>query len=319
MRLVAPAPIRVDGDDGPLPGTDLPELALLEVRRDPDVVEGHDGQQRLSGLDDLADLDRLLAHVTARGCLHGGIVQIEHGLGQGRPRLHDLRLGGGGPRAHDPDLLRRRLRFREVGAGGRHSRLAFSHRRLGRLQGSVGGLGGDDDRVVLLLGDLVLCDQRLQTHEVLVGLLRLGLGILPPGPRRAQAGARGADVALGAGDLAGGGGGGDGHRGPGGLGRSLRFGEIGPSVVDRELVVARIELDHDRARFDELVVGDLDRLHRAADAGGHGDDVAVDLGVVGGLAAGVMPPGEGGHDRGDDHSEHDPPRSRHHSPRRSCL
>ncbi len=41
------------------PGSHVAQLRLLEIGRDPDVVERDDGHQRLAGLHDLADFDRL--------------------------------------------------------------------------------------------------------------------------------------------------------------------------------------------------------------------------------------------------------------------
>ena len=66
----------------------------------------------------------------------------------------------------------------------------------------------------------------------------------------------------------------------------FRFGQIrfGPGYGD--LVILCVDLDQHIARFDALIVPDRRLDHRTADASADGVDGAVDLRVVGGLAAG---------------------------------
>src|SRR6267378_6474384 len=61
-------------------------------------------------------------------------------------------------------------------------------------------------------------------------------------------------------------GGRDRHVAPGGDGACFGVGELGARLLDRYLVIARVELDENRARLDGLIVLDRDLRHRAADA-----------------------------------------------------
>ena len=62
-------------------------------------------------------------------------------------------------------------------------------------------------------------------------------------------------------------------------------GQLRPGAVERNLVVARIDLDQHGALLHLLVVGDGHAQHRAADPGGHRRHVRVHLRVVGRLLA----------------------------------
>ena len=68
-------------------------------------------------------------------------------------------------------------------------------------------------------------------------------------------------------------------------GGGFGVGQLGARLVDRDLVVARIELDQHRAGLDQLVVVDRDLGHRAADARGNLRHVRINLRIVGRFAA----------------------------------
>ncbi|MEJ2288858.1 MAG: NAD(P)/FAD-dependent oxidoreductase [Deinococcales bacterium] len=149
--------------------------------------------------------------------------------------------------------------------------------RLRRLHGGLGGCGSRDRRIVLLIGDLVLGHELLEPLLVSGGLLRVGLGLPePPGG------------------------------GQGGLGGRL----VGLGALEGDLVVGGIEADQHGARLHPAVLLHLHRQHAAAHARGHGQDVTVDLGVVGGHLAALQEPEKGGgphhHDAEDDQGSPDP-------------
>ena len=61
------------------PGRMFCELRFLEVGGDPDVVERHDGEQRLSRLHVHADFDVFVHHAADRRG-HSAVLQIQFGL-----------------------------------------------------------------------------------------------------------------------------------------------------------------------------------------------------------------------------------------------
>ena len=85
-------------------------------------------------------------------------------------------------------------------------------------------------------------------------------------------------------------------------------GQFGLRLVHRHLVVARVEFEQHRARFDLLVVARRDLEHRAADARRNLRHVRIDLRIVGRLVALARPPPEAGsgqqqHDDAKDDAE----------------
>src|SRR5438132_9435714 len=123
----APA-VRVDVDPRPLTRPHVAQLRLLEVRRDPDFVDLHDGQQRLPGLHDLAGVDPFLRDDAAHRRLDGGVLEVELGLRDIRARLQDVRFGGRRARLDGGHLLAPRLRRLELRA-----RLLLTGARLRQL------------------------------------------------------------------------------------------------------------------------------------------------------------------------------------------
>ena len=102
----------------------------------------------------------------------------------------------------------------------------------------------------------------------------------------------------------------------------FRVGELGARLVDGDLIVARVELDQQRARFDELVVVDGDRRHGAADARGDLRDVRVHLRIVRAFAAGGGPGPDAGAEDEEQHGADDQANARlldecHREPPRS--
>jgi hypothetical protein len=64
-------------------------------------------------------------------------------------------------------------------------------------------------------------------------------------------------------------------------------------VLNRHLIVGRIDFDQDSSLFDVFVVADVDTNHMAANARADWMEVRVNLGIVSGLIAGeVSPHGE---------------------------
>ncbi len=86
----------------------------------------------------------------------------------------------------------------------------------------------------------------------------------------------------------------------------LGVGELGARPIDGDLVVARIQLDEDRAGLDRLVVDDRHAEDRSADARRHRRHVGVHLRIVGGfLARGEPEPADDGDDRHGDRDGRD--------------
>ncbi len=208
-------------------------------------------------------------------------------------------------------------------AGARPHQLAFRYldaglrlRDLG-LRGFDGGalhIGRGHRRVELLLRHLVLGEQAAQPLDVAGGFRGVRFDLTHPGSRRDQPRPRLLELLL---CLVDGGLGlfdrplsrrqgargrrrRDGHGALCGLRRGLRIGKLRASLGDRDLVVARIELDEHGACFDVLVVGHGQLEHDAADARRDRRDVRVDLGIVGRLAGGrQIQPGDHADDRED--------------------
>jgi hypothetical protein len=65
--------VEVDG----FTGAHAAELRLLEVRGDPDVVDGNNREQRLAGLDSISDLDCLVSDNAADRSVNCGVAQVE--------------------------------------------------------------------------------------------------------------------------------------------------------------------------------------------------------------------------------------------------
>ena len=120
---------------------------------------------------------------------------------------------------------------------------------------------------------------------------------------RGDAALRLRDAAARGGDVAGRRGRRDRHVALRGERRGFGVGELGARLVDRHLVVARIELDEHRAGFDELVVVDGDARDGAADARRDLRDVRVHLRIVGRLAAGGQPEPDADADDDDEHED----------------
>src|SRR5690349_17980342 len=108
VALEVAAGIRVHREVGRVTGPDVGGLRLLQIRRDPDIVERDNGHGRLTGLHELPDLDGLLAHDAVRR--------------RGDPRVRQV----------EGRLIPRRT-------GRRHARIGADEGRLGRGEGRIGG------------------------------------------------------------------------------------------------------------------------------------------------------------------------------------
>jgi hypothetical protein len=176
---------------------------------------------------------------------------------------------------------------------------SFGHLRARRVDGGFLRLGGGRRRLELLLRHLVLRQQTAQPFDVARRLGGVRLRLAQPRLRGRQPRARrldllfrGGDTTLGLRDAAArrrdvAGGGGRRNRDVALRSdrRGLRVGELRARLVDRHLVVARIELDQRRAGLDDLIVVDRDARHRAADARRDLRDERIHLRIVGRLAA----------------------------------
>src|SRR5262249_42570194 len=79
--VFAPA-VSVHSDNCKLAEAHLLELRLLEVGCYPDVLEGYDREQRLTGLHDLAALHRFLADYAGLWRNDGGVLEVQSRLVQ---------------------------------------------------------------------------------------------------------------------------------------------------------------------------------------------------------------------------------------------
>ena len=155
--------VGVDHDAHVLPGPHLLELCLLEIRRHPDVVERHDGEQWLADLDDLAGLHGAAADEPAARSLHFRVFEIQPGLFERGLRALYPRFGSGGMRLARGDLRRSgrrcgRRRLRSAQPGLRLCDLAlrpggvvlrFGDRGTRRGDRRLRGFGGGDGCVGL--------------------------------------------------------------------------------------------------------------------------------------------------------------------------
>ena len=87
-----------------------------------------------------------------------------------------------------------------------------------------------------------------------------------------------------------------------GDGGRLRVGDVRLGLVQRHLIVARIDLDEHGTLIDLLIVDDQDPYDAPADTRGNGCHVCVHLGVVGRFTAGRNPEpgGDADHGKNDD-------------------
>ena len=249
--------------------------------------------------------------------LHRGVFEVELGLRRPRPAPACTRAAGGlGARPRRRHLLGRGLRRAQLRAGAccADSRLrqpALRHagwpaRLRAPATAPIATSARDDSAcghrgVVLLLRHLVLGQQPLQPLDVALvahgrwprrpthaapaptpGAPSPPRGCAAPRRRRAcacstppradrHAAARRRRRNR--------------HVGVGRRGLGLGVGQLGARAIERDLVVARIDLHEHGARLHRLVVGDRHAQHRAADARGHRRHVRVHLRVVGRLAA----------------------------------
>ena len=220
--------------------------------------------------------------------LHDGVLEVQLGLRQRRLRLLDARLRRRRARAHGrapvrapvcarcaaprAPGVRRRAPASEPALG--HADAGFALRRSALravVDGGVLRVGRRDGRVELLLRDFVLGQQAAQPFDVARGARGVGLGLAQTRPapppaapaplrrpasgfvmalsRLIQRALRRAHVARRRRRR-------DRHVALRRDRRGLGVGQLRARLVDRDLVVARIDLHEHRARLDRLVVGD---------------------------------------------------------------
>src|SRR5579863_2337125 len=124
---VVVAAVSIDVDFHALARPHVPELCLLEVRRDPDVLERHQGHQRLSGHHVLADFHGLLAHQAGDGSDKRGVTEIQLRLLERCLGDLDRGIRGGGARTDHGNLLRCGARRAQLGPGLRLPPARFRH------------------------------------------------------------------------------------------------------------------------------------------------------------------------------------------------
>ena len=289
VAVQRPTGIGVDGDLHRLARTHVGKLRLLEVGRHPRPADREIGQG-LVRLHDVADIHRALGHTACLRRHEPCVGQVELGRAHLRLGLRDLGLGVGQGRLLQRHLLRRGLRLAQ--AGLRFTDLSL--RRAYGLDGSVrlrGGRLGRSTRLIELLGRVELALVEVlhpwQVEPRALGLGRRGIGLRLGlldglvGRIHARLGERQIGRSLGTCEVE-------------IRGRRLLVGpgrlEIRPRLGERRREVARIDLDHQLAGGDLLIVGDVQRRHPAADLRGDRDHVAVDERVVRrDLAAGQPP------------------------------
>ncbi len=167
----------------------MADLGLLKVGGDPEVVERNDGKDVLAGGEVGAGNDALLVDDAGRGGLDLGIAKVELGLIDSGLGLGDGCVGGAGTGLLDLHLLRRvpggllglRLRGGETGLGLVDGVLLRGRLRLGLSERGLGGVGGGDGSVELLLGDDVLLHERGVAVDVELGLGGISLGLSDAG------------------------------------------------------------------------------------------------------------------------------------------
>ena len=90
-------------------------------------------------------------------------------------------------------------------------------------------------------------------------------------------------------------------------GRCLSIGQLGLCGCQSHLVIPGVDLHQHRPGLYVLVLLDVDLLHGAAHLRADGHNVAIDLGIVGGLASGEIPPEAESADCEENHGGQDKP------------
>ena len=241
--------------------------------------------------------------------LHDGVREVQFRLRQRGFGLLHMGLSRRGTRTHGRYLFRRSLCALQCG-----SRLLFASRclnlpalrhsdsgfRLGDLRAHGVRRGfrrvrGRNRCIELLLRHLILGEESTQTLDVARRSRRVRFRFAKPRlsgdetrarhidftRRRLGAASRLLDRALRRTDVARRGRRRDRHVALRGDGGGFRIGQFRPRLVDRDLIIARVDLDEHGAGFDDLIVLDRHFHHRAADARRHRNHVRIHLRIVG--------------------------------------
>ena len=223
------------------------------------------------------------------------ILQIQFGLlDRGLSLLHGG-VGGNRARFGGGHLFRAGLRVLQIGLG--LSQLAL---RLGHLLGRGGGGGmrgrhgsaarfGRGDRLIeLLLGYFLLVDQLLVSNQIVlrfdvVGLRlgHLGLGGFQLVFGNGDSGAGIFHVRFGNRDLAGGIDRGNRNVDVQSLSAGFGIGQLRFGLIQRNLIILRIDFGEHRSGFHFLVVVHVDANHITGNARAERHQVSIHLGVVG--------------------------------------
>ena len=255
------AAVGVDFELDRLAGTNFGELSLLEVLRDPDACVGNNAQKGLSRRDQLSDLNLLSRDFPGCRCGDAGVIELQ-------------------------------LRVCRGSTGGESASVGHTHAGFSRVHGSAGGcsltLGGEkvrvrdvrscNRRVELLLRDDLLGRELPRSGEISVSFVGVG--------------ARSTDLRVESSALAG-----------GTLNLRLCLSsesaaascclgshEICLRLLHPHAIIGVVELDEELACVNVIVLAHVHGLHVAADFRQHGNDVTVDLGVVGRLVGATVAP-----------------------------
>ena len=299
-------------------GAYVAQLCFFEICRDPQIVNLGDGEQFLSG-----------RHVCAYfgGSLHDNarnrgrnlcIAKIEARL----LHLHLCSFGAGlfrrDSRTPQRHLLRRTvarlrqfsLRLRQLSAALLIDDLGVRFdRRPSAATAGLLGLGCSRHLVVLLLRNFFFGDELLIAAQIGLGLYSVRLrfrqfcrrfeialsdGQTCLGIGQVRLAARNVSAVF--------------HLRQGHVRRlredhAARLCQLGERLVERDLIIARIEIHQRVAGFYDLIVFDVDLYNRSFDARADGVQVGIHLGIVGGLELPGMQPEEQAAD--GDHAKND--------------
>ena len=231
------------------------ELGLLEVRFDIELVQGDDGHQLLADLQIVADLDPLVADDAVDGCLQGRMPEVDPGKLQRGLRHGTLGLRRGARRIDDRDLV----------AGG-------LERGLGGSDGGPGPVGIDPRLAQRLLAGVAALGEPAVALEVALGPARLGGSAGQRGLGLTDAGGLHLQLALRRGD------------------RRLLAAQGGRRLVHPGPEIPIVQAQEHLAAPHRPVLHGLDAGDIARDPGRDDREVALDIGVVGGLQKAQLGP-----------------------------
>ena len=256
------------------------QLGLLVIRRHPHLIQVDYGKQWLSGLDDLARLDRLLAHGAGDGRANGGVLQFQFSLLQ--RCLEPLYVSGGSACARSRDSHLLWCRFCPF-----HLRLCLDYVTARVLHGGTCGIHSSSSLlfsrqcgVMPLAGNLISRHQLLHALQLCEGPIMLRLSFTQPGLCGCHFLLGCVQIRLCCPQLAGRAGGRDGHAGTRCSRRCFRVLQLRPRPLYRICIIGWVELHQHSPSLDILVIVHVYFHDSARYAGTDGSNMTIDLGVV---------------------------------------